>query len=198
MKKERDPTSEEFEKLLAWLDSDRESAGRKYETLRSRLIRIFVSRGCLEAETLADEVLNRVAVRIENIVQKYEDPAKCVHGFAENVYLEYLRDRRQRAEIDPLVQPVPPEDEREREEREGQDRCLTQCRGELKPAEDDLFRTYFQKEKRAKINARKKLAAELGLTANALRIKAHRIRRRLRECMEVCLRELFTAETIRS
>jgi RNA polymerase sigma factor (sigma-70 family) len=199
MKKERDPTPEEFEKLLAWLDSDRESAGRKYETIRSRLIRIFLSRGCLEAETLADEVMNRVAVRIEKVVQLYDgDPAKCFQGFAEKVYLEDLRDRRQRSEVDPPAQPVPPDDEREREEREGEDRCLTRCMGELKPAEDDLFRVYFQKEKRAKINDRKKLAAELGLTANALRIKAHRIRRRLRGCMEVCLRELFTAETIRS
>lgn len=197
MKRERDPTPEEFEKLLAWLDSDREVAGRKYETIRSRLIRIFVSRGCVDAETLADEVMNRVAVRIDKVAKTYEgDPMKCFQGFAENVYLEYLRDQRQRSDIEPPVKPILPDDEREQEEAEQEDECLTRCMEELPAAERDLFRRYFEEEKRVKINARKKLAAELRLTANALRIKAHRIRRRLRKCMEACLKRLVTAETI--
>jgi RNA polymerase sigma factor (sigma-70 family) len=191
MKKERDPMPEEFEKLIAWLDSDRDAAGKKYETIRSRLIRIFVSRGCGEADSLADEVMNRVAVRIDKVAETYEgDPAKCFQGFAEKVYLEYLRDQRQRSDIDPPVQSIPPADEREHGEREQEDECLTRCMAELTPAESDLFRRYFQEEKRAKINARKKFAAEFRLTANALRIKAHRLRWRLRQCMFACLNEI--------
>lgn len=203
MKKERGPTPEEFEKLLAWLDSDREEAGRKYKTIQSRLIRIFVSRGCIEAETLADEVMNRVAVRIDKIAESYEgNPAKCFQGFAENVYHEDNRDQRPRSEIDPQLQPGTSNEEREQEEMEQgelerEDACLTRCMGELKPAEDDLFRRYFQEEKRAKITARKNLAAELRLTANALRIKAHRVRWQLRKCMAACLESLATAETVR-
>jgi len=197
MKKERDPTLEEFEKLLAWLDSDREAAGGKYETNRSRLIRVFVSRGCVEAETLADEVMNRVAVRIDKVVKTYQgDPAKCFQGFAENVYHEHHRDQRPRSEVDPPEPPVSPDDESEREKRELEDRCLTRCLGELPSAERDLFWRYFQEEKRIKIKARKTLAKELRLTANALRIKAYRIRRRLRKSMEDCLKTLMNNEMI--
>jgi hypothetical protein len=65
MKRERCPTPEEFEKLLAWFHSDPEEAGRMFNLVHSRLIRVFASRGCVDAEALADEVTNRVAVRID-------------------------------------------------------------------------------------------------------------------------------------
>ena len=196
MKKERDPTPEELEKLLAWLDSDRDEAGRKYKTIQCRLIRIFISRGCIDAEMLADEVMNRVAVRIDEIVKTYEgDPARCFQGFAEKICLEYFRDLKRRSDVDPPSYDVNNKNELERQrEREQEDNCLNRCMDELVIADNELFRRYFQDEKRAKIDARKKLAAELQLTANALRIKAHRIRLRLRRCMEACLRE--SAETI--
>ena len=45
-------TQEQFDSLLAWLGSDRESAGRKYEVIRSGLVRIFVSKGFNDAEDL--------------------------------------------------------------------------------------------------------------------------------------------------
>jgi DNA-directed RNA polymerase specialized sigma24 family protein len=167
------------------------SAGRDYATVHHRLTRFFISRGCVDAEMLADEVMNRVAVRIDKVVKTYAgDPIKCLLGFAENVYREYLRDEPPRPDDDPAVQPSPPDDEQEHKKREQEDECLTRCMGELTSAEGDLFRRYFREEKRAKIDARKKLAAELQLTANALRIKAHRIRRRLRTCMESCLDEI--------
>ena len=191
MKKERDPTPAEFEKLLAWLAS----AGRDYEAMHHRLIRIFVSRGCIDAESLADEVMNRVAARIDEIVKIYEgDPAKCFHGFAKRVYLECLRDRRES-----FVESAPPAiilDEEREQESEQKDICLTQCMADLDTSDRDLFQRYFQEEKRAKINARKDLASDLRVTANALRIKAHRIRRRLRKCMEGCLEQIRGPETI--
>lgn len=188
MKRERDPTPEEFEKLLDWLDSDRDVAAQKYETIRHRLIKIFVSRGCIDAETLADEVMNRVAVRIDKIVETYQgEPARCFQGFADNVYLEYLRDRRQLAELDPSGHLPDERDEDDDEQREYEDKCLTQCMGQLTAPDGELFRRYFREEKRAKIDGRKDLAVELGITVNALRIKAHRIRQRLRPCMEACL-----------
>jgi RNA polymerase sigma factor (sigma-70 family) len=197
MKSERDPTPEEFDKLLAWLAADRDEAGRKYETIRNRLIRILVTRGCFDAERLTDEVMNRVAVRVDKVVTSYQgDPIRCFHGFAEKVYLEYVRDQREQPLSEPSSQAAPPDTQREREELEQEDACLTQCIGELTVPNGELFRRYFQYEKRAKINARKSLAAELRLTDNALRIKAHRIRGRLRQCMSMCLERLPINETI--
>ena len=196
MKRERDPTPEEFEKLLAWLAADRDEAGRKYEAIRNWLVRVFINRGCVDAETLADEVMNRVAVRIVKIVTTYDDSGRCFHGFAKNVCSEYRRDQPEVLLSEPPPQPPPP-DERNQEALEQEDECLTQCIGELSTPESELFCRYFKEEKRTKINARKKLAVELRLTANGLRIKAHRLRRRLRRCMELCLKEFLGDETIR-
>ena len=155
---------------------------------------MFVARGCVDAEKLTDEVMNRVAVRIDKLVETYEgDPAKCFHGFAEKVYLEYLRGPREESLPEPFAPETPLSDEREQERqqaREQEDECLTRCLADLSAGDSSLFRRYFQEEKRAKINARKKMAAELRLTANALRIKAHRMRRGLRQCMFACLRQV--------
>jgi hypothetical protein len=40
MKKERDPTPEEFEKFLLWLDPDRDAAGRRLNLIQTRMIQI--------------------------------------------------------------------------------------------------------------------------------------------------------------
>jgi hypothetical protein len=46
---------------------------------------------------------------------------------------------------------------------------------------------YYQEEKRAKIEHRKRLAERLGIELNALRIRAYRIRAELYECIRLCL-----------
>ena len=181
MKKERDPTPEEFEKFLLWLDSDRDAAGRRLNVIQTRLIKIFVSRGCVDAEALADEVSNRVAVRIDACITKYSDPMRCCLGFLDNVHLEYRRDQQK------MLNAQAPPKPRPSDELEKEDQCLERCLGHLETPEHDLFVRYFESEKRARIDARRKLAEELKLTANALRIQAHRVRKRLRGCMEECL-----------
>ena len=188
MKREREPTQEELDKLLAWLDLDRDAGAAKYETIRNGLTRFFLFRECIDPEMLSDEVINRVAVRIDKVVEKYGEPAKCFHGFAGNVYREYLQDPARQGGIDPSVLPDPRDDE-EGKRLELEDECLKRCMGKLTTADDDLFRRYFQDLTPAKIRIRKKLAAELRLTGNALAIKVGRIRKRLRECMKECLAE---------
>jgi len=189
MKREREPTHEELDKLLAWLDLDIDVAAAKYETIRNGLIRFFLFRECLDTEMLADEVINRVAARIDKVIEKYSEPAKCFHGFAVNVYREFLQDLGRRVGPDPSVLPDPPDDEEEHKRLELEDVCLTRCMGKLTPADDDLFRRYFQELTPLKIRIRKKLAGKLRLTGNALALKVGRIRKRLRECMRECLAE---------
>jgi hypothetical protein len=186
MKRERDPTPEEFEKLLSWLSADREEAGAKYEAIRRRMIRIFVTRGCCEAERLTDEVLNRVAVRVDKLALTYDDAAKCCYGFVDFLCREYWRDPAEQAFDDQLLQSQQP-DEHDQKRLEQEDACLAQCLAELSPEDSDLFCRYFADDERSKIDVRKSLAGELGLTANALRIKAYRIRRKLRLRMLLCL-----------
>lgn len=186
MKKERDPTPQEFEKFLLWLGSGDDGSDRRFLFIQTRLIQIFASRGCADAESLADEVINRVAVRIDTIVQKYPDPLRCCLGFVDNVHLEYLREEKKKANAREPPKPRPSE------ELEREDHCLQQCMGNLNEAEHHLFVRYFGGEKRARKTTRRKLCEELGGTANALRIQAHRLRKRMHECLKECLGQTLT------
>ena len=182
MKRERPPTPEEFEKLLAWLNPDRDEAGDTFNRINGRLIKLFASRGCADAEALADEVSNRVAVRIDKVKERYDDPIRCFLGFVEHVYREYQREQQK---ILGLKIPDP----RPTVELEREDRCLEECLESLGQPHRRLFELYFQGEKRARINRRKELAVEFVLTSNALRIRAHHLRKAMHQCITTCLGE---------
>jgi len=181
MKRESELSKESFDLLLRWLNVDREQAGQKYEKIRLRLIKIFVCRGCAEAEDLADEAINRVCLRLQEIESTYVgDPALYFYGVANKLHLEYLRKTH------PQPIPIPPPVESV-ETREAELECLDRCVGELGPNSRDLVLSYYAEEKHNKIVNRKRLAAELGIALNALRIRAHRIRASLQQCVSQCL-----------
>lgn len=192
MKKDWVLTQEAFDKLLGWLDPDRERAGIKYEEIRTRLIKIFTCRGCSDAEDLADETMNRGASKIDEIAPGYEgDPALYFFGMVHWVHQEYIRKCKMRqADVSPeivddcavIMNFLPDDDEAEFD-------CLERCMGGLPAANRTLVLEYYQQEKQAKIDHRKKLAEEMGIAANALRIRAHRIRRALEECVRDCLQQ---------
>src|SRR6185503_7086745 len=79
-----------FERFLCWLGPDPESAGRKYELIRGRLIMMFRARRCVFAEDLADTTFERVARKLTVITTEFTgDPARYFYGVAKKVYLEY-------------------------------------------------------------------------------------------------------------
>jgi DNA-directed RNA polymerase specialized sigma24 family protein len=174
-------TQEAFDALLAWLAPAREAAGQKYEDIRIRLIKIFTCRGCCEPEDLADETINRVSNKLSEIESHYEgDPARYFYGVANKVHLEYLRRK-------PVHVPPVPADDTDDIEKEYE--CLEQCIQKLTPNNRVLVLQYYQEEKTAKIHHRKRLAEQLGIALNALRIRAHRIRASLQQCVQSCVNE---------
>jgi DNA-directed RNA polymerase specialized sigma24 family protein len=179
MNKEWVLTAESFEDLLAWLNPDRELAGHKYEEIRTRLIKIFACRGCYEPEDLADETINRVINKLSEIEPTFiGEQARYFYGVANKVHLEYLR----RKPIPRLPVPINISEETEREYQ-----CLDRCVGKLTEENRELVLQYYQEDKRAKIENRKHLAARFGIALNALRIRAHRIRTSLQDCIRKCL-----------
>jgi RNA polymerase sigma factor (sigma-70 family) len=184
MKKDWKLTKDAFDKFLSWLDTDREEAGKKYEDIRRHLIIILTCRGCEEAEEMADETINRVIRRAQVMADTYQgEPAPYFVTVAHNLYLEYASKRRTRAELPPELpqQPEPdPDEDREYD-------CLERCVQQLNPANRDLVLRYYQEDKQAKIDHRKELADEIGIALNALRIRAHRIRVTLQQCIDNCL-----------
>ena len=180
-KKEWDITPEAFKKFLAWLDPDRDQAGKKYEDIRRKLIKIFACRGCNCPEELVDETINRVIRKIQEIGETYVgEPALYFHGVARNVHHEFLRRK-------PAGQPPPPPNDQQRNDAEYE--CLEQCMERLTPRSRGLVLRYYQEEKREKIDLRRQLALQLGIPLNALRIRACRIRTNLHACVMECLQQ---------
>jgi len=183
-KKEWVLTQEAFDGLLCWLDTDRARAGRKYEEIRQKLIKIFVCRGCTVAEELADETINRVAKKVPEFRDTYVgEPVHYFYGVAHNIHLEYLRKKREaeRALPPPLVDQC--------DDTELEYECLEECMAKLPPEYRNLVLEYYQDDKRAKIEHRKRLAERMGIELNALRIRAYRIRLELHDCIRECLRQ---------
>lgn len=180
-----DLTQESLDRLLLWLDPDRERAGAKYEEIRFRLIKLFTCRGCTEAEDLADETINRVTAKLCEVADGYQgDPALFFYGVAKKIFLEYARRKARPAVEAQAAEPSGSEREYE---------CLERCMQSLPPDQRDLVLGYYQKDKKAKIDNRKQLAQGLGIAINALRIRAHRIRTALQLCVEKCLAEQAAA-----
>ncbi|HEX3252176.1 MAG TPA: hypothetical protein VIK76_18350 [Pyrinomonadaceae bacterium] len=182
MSKRQPPSQEAFDKLLAWLDPDRDKAAEKYQRIHLRIVRILSAKGCAEAEDLADQTFNVVANKSDEFFQSYVgDPALYLYAVSRKIYLEWLKTH-------PKPQPQPIVDKEEIERRCG---CLEKCLKKITtPEEATMVVRYHEGEGQTRIANRKKMAAELGITLNALRIRICHIQARLRPCIEECLREL--------
>jgi DNA-directed RNA polymerase specialized sigma24 family protein len=178
MKRAQAITQESFNALLAWLDEDRETAGQKYEIIRKRLIKIFVNKGCSDAEDLADLTITRVVARLPDIGDSYVgEKISYFYGVARKVYLESRR--RKEIATDAFSAPPVARPDVVRD-------CLRECLESLSSNQRELVLEYYLYEKRAKIDHRRQLAEELGVTANALRLRAHHIRTALEDCVRQC------------
>lgn len=174
-------SQEAFDSLLKWLDSDREQAAMKYEEIRKRLIKIFTGRACAEAEDLADETINRVTSKLDDLGTEFEgDRGRYFFGVANKVYLEFKRRKS------PQPSPFSPPDSNQ---IELEFRCMERCIETLSEDERYLLLQYYGAEGGARVEQRKRLADELGIAPNALRIRAYRIRRCLQDCMEKCIQD---------
>jgi DNA-directed RNA polymerase specialized sigma24 family protein len=169
----------DFDRLLAWLDSDPNRAGELYERIRWRLITILAARGCSIPEELADETIDRVAHRVADIEANYiGDKSVYFLGVMNNVHHEHLR----RPALPRLV-----ETRDDNQLNEQTYVCLDQCLEKLAPHARQIIEEYYAAEKREKITLRKRIAARLGVSSSNLRLRALRIRAKLQTCIEQCL-----------
>lgn len=183
MQKKRSIRPEDFEVFLNWLASEPDEACKKYEEIRRRLVKVFVCRGCSDPEYLADETIDRVVGKVKEIKDSYvgDAPIKYIYGVARNIYLEFVR-QNQKAQIAlNLIRPSPALTE------SSESFCLNYCLEELPGEQTQLFLDYYQNDDQSKIQTRRELAAKLALDVNALRVKIHRVRQSLQNCLAQCL-----------
>lgn len=173
-------TQEQFDSLLTWLgNTDRELGAVKYETVRTGLVRVFITRGFNDAEDLADETINRVITRLPDILDDYDgEPTRYFHGVARNIIRETVRRKEISAEVSAVwIDPQPSSAELE---------CLEQCLESLPEHKRELILDYFVYEGHDKIEYHKEMAAELDISEGALRGRVYHIRAHLVECVREC------------
>ena len=165
-------TQDAFDKLLAWLDADRDAAGQKYESIRHTLTRFFEWRRCRPADEFADETINRVACRIAGgeLVRSL-DPRRYFYGVARHVCQESLKVRAFLGVSS--ERSVVCDSSRQLE-------CVQDCLADLPAASRELLESYY-------LDERGSLADRLGVTPNALRIRVFKEKQKLRACIERCL-----------
>lgn len=176
-----DITQDSFDALLSWLDSDREIAGQKYGTIRSGLIRIFISKGFDDAEDLTDRTIDRVITTLPRIVNDYVgDPVLYFRGVARHIIQEARR--RPEVTIDPPVEhftQIKPTNERYE--------CLVQCLELLTAPKRELILDYYLCQGSEKIQLHKALADELKISTRTVRMRVHHIRVGLEKCVSRCM-----------
>jgi hypothetical protein len=190
-------TKEAFERLLKWLDQNREKSAEKYGRIHSTLCRVFMFHGFADAESLADETINRVIKKIPKIEKTYKgDPALYFSRVASFICKEHARANELARRT--LTEHSRHEDSLESNyhERTEEDddsvvrKCFRDCLQNLKPGDRELILAYYDSEQGGKITDRKKLANKLKITMTNLRVRRFRIQTALEECINQCLKKM--------
>lgn len=175
--------------MLVSLSADRDEAANRYELLRRKLIRFCESNHTFAAEDDADEIINRVTRKIDegavvpNVFAYAFGVAKIV---LKEVWKESEKIRVATREL-PTSTKAAADDPNDHDVKMG---CFDSCLERLSQEHRKLIMDYYREDRRAKIQLRRELAEQLRIPLNALRIRAHRVRRALEECVNECITAL--------
>jgi DNA-directed RNA polymerase specialized sigma24 family protein len=177
-------TRQRFDLLLTHLSADASERGARYEMLRGRLVVFFARRMFALPEDLADEVLNRLARRLEEgeAIGRIEGYAL---GIARHVAQEqYARSNRESAAAEEFYWNVSRQTHTTDEEQELRLERMKRCLERLPRPDGVLLSEYCLAEGGGKIAARKRLADAQGMTQAALRKRIFVLRGMIQRCMK--------------
>lgn len=184
---DRTITAAGLERLLLRLDPDVDRAALEYEQLRRTLVRFFDWRGGWPPDECADETLDRLARKLQDVV--VDNIRQYARGIARLVLLERRRhldasltdaDADLAAARAATPADVPDDAERLRD-------CFDRCLDGFPDSSRALVIDYYAEEHTGKIVNRRRLASTLGLSDNALRSRVQRLRDRLEQCVHECV-----------
>ena len=176
-------------RLLRRLADDPTEAGLAYERLRHKLEFWFEQRRVSDPATLADQTLDRVALRLGDDVA-IENVTAYALGVAANVHHEHLRsiqarevalDTESNRYAEPSVWPSAFDDTQ-------RENCLNRCLARLRGADRAFLQSYYDDDWDTQVERRKTLAARFGLKPVGLRTRAFRLRDKLESCAQGCLK----------
>ncbi len=188
-------TKEKFDRFLAWLHPDRDLAGEKYEVIRRGLTQYFARQtchgdfNCPHADELANETIDRVVGKMDQVTDNYHEPERRIFTFAVYVRKEHLRGVATEP-LKPEVHDSPDDNLDMTNDKERQSRCCEHCLNTLPGKDRYLITKYFKYSGRERIARRRELAEELGVTRNYLALIALRLRKVLHHCLLECLQKI--------
>ena len=155
-----------------------------------KLVHLLRWRGCDDshADELADRTLDRVAAKL-SAGEEIENLNAFAAGVARFIWLEHSRKNKAEAVGDDLPEiPVEPDLEF-LDDADDRMKCLRKCVvATFTDEEKRLVVGYYDTDVGEKIKqARKRIADSFGLTLNALKVRACRLRMRLEACINKCL-----------
>jgi DNA-directed RNA polymerase specialized sigma24 family protein len=182
---ERQIASAGFARLLARLGGDPDGAA-EYERLRLTLERFFDWNGASTPDECADEVLDRLARKLEADVV-IENIRAFALGVARLVLLEWRR-RPVSLSLDdrPEAAAVSASPAQESDADAALRNCFDRCLAGLPAESRTVVLEYYVAERRAKIDNRRRLARMFGISESALRNRVQRVRDRLERCVHRC------------
>ena len=178
----------QFDALLGFFSANRDEAGEKYEQIRQGLVRFFHFKGCHDPQLLADDTINRVALKIDEFdASKSINPVSYFYGFASKILLEYRRTSKKEMSL-VETQYRAAEIDAEEEGGDAKDSCLQKCLEQLPAEEKEMIVKYYAREGRAKIELRQNMCELLNCTAAALHTRVFRLKAVLRTCIDDCMK----------
>jgi DNA-directed RNA polymerase specialized sigma24 family protein len=174
-----------FNSLLARLDPDRHIAAEKYLVLRRKLVAFFEWKESMYPDAAADETIDRLARKVhggENITNL----SAYTRGVALRIYHERRKTEIKTDQATTELAELQAVSTDDNDTAERLTRCLDACLKFLPDAQRELIVKYYCMEGPDRIVFRSRLAEELQISLNTLRIRAHRIKSKLGECVKEC------------
>ncbi len=171
--------------LLAALHEDRQKAAEILLQLRLKLTTVFESRGFADAPELVDRTLDRAARKAAEGADLHHRPFPFFYGIARLIAFEAHRQQNRRSTQEDRLQeiqsmaPLPGEEPRLV--------CFRRCLDNLPEVGRELLWSYFDHAQSSRIAHRKQLAEGLAISEVALRLRIHRLRTQLADCLGRCL-----------
>lgn len=143
---------------------------------------------------MADDVFDRVIKKLPKLKTTFTgNPKLYFYGVAKNLVKEYRKQVKSCATVESIEPAVDPQEFQE-EDADRREECLSICLRKLTKEKRALILSYYSKEKQEKIMHRSKMARDLGVSVEALRVRMLRIRVTLEQCIDQCLDELEADE----
>lgn len=162
------PKSFESSDPLAQFSPDPEIAEREFAELRNRLIKFFEWNGAADADDLADDTLFRVFRSLREGMA----PSGSLQHYAHAIAAYVLKESRVIRKAEELPELAEAQENRESLGHAERTLLAQELLNTLSKEDRALLTSYFKHDRAA-------TAARFGLTSTALRLKIHRILRKL-------------------